>query len=301
MMWKNEHIQWEPEDFCGIDEVSIPSEVLWKPDITIEEIIEKDKATPSPHLTILSDGRVFVKNDQVLVTMCRMQVFKFPFDIQTCTLTFKSVVYSGKQIKLITNNQANSGFSWYSMAMRTKFEWLLISMTVHAEPATSFDFTQDQVIFIISMKRRSALGIINFLLPILLFFSLDLASFLISDSGGEKLSFKVTMLLAVTVMQLVLNEILPSSSERIPLIVVFCIGIFTLMMLSLLETILVMYLTDKDSASQDSKTDQSQSDGWKIHFHIHLNLNKWTSCLCDLSADETPTELLKVGNCTLKV
>lgn len=45
-----------------------------------------------------------------------------------------------------------------------------------------------------------------------------MASFLISDNGGEKLSFKVTVLLAVTVMQLILNEILPSSSNRIPLI-----------------------------------------------------------------------------------
>ena len=68
------------------------------------------------------------------------------------------------------------------------------------------------------MKRRSILYIVNFLLPVLFFLGLDLASFLISDSGGEKLSFKVTVLLAVTVLQLILNEILPASSNRIPLI-----------------------------------------------------------------------------------
>ena len=68
------------------------------------------------------------------------------------------------------------------------------------------------------MRRRSVLYIANFLVPIMFFFCLDLASFLISDSGGEKLGFKVTVLLAVTVMQLLLNEILPSSSDRVPLI-----------------------------------------------------------------------------------
>ncbi len=41
---------------------------------------------------------------------------------------------------------------------------------------------------------------------------------MIPDSGGEKLSFQVTVLLAITVLQLILNEILPSSSDRIPLI-----------------------------------------------------------------------------------
>jgi len=68
------------------------------------------------------------------------------------------------------------------------------------------------------MKRRSLLYIVNFLVPVLLLFGLDLASFLISDSGGEKLSFEVTLLLAVTVMQLILNDILPCSSDSIPLI-----------------------------------------------------------------------------------
>lgn len=70
----------------------------------------------------------------------------------------------------------------------------------------------------ITMKRRPLLYIVNFLLPVLFFLCLDLASFLISDSGGEKLSFKVTVLLAVTVLQLILNEILPATSSRIPLI-----------------------------------------------------------------------------------
>lgn len=68
------------------------------------------------------------------------------------------------------------------------------------------------------MKRRPLLYIVNFLLPVLFFLCLDMASFFISDNGGEKLSFKVTVLLAVTVMQLILNEILPASSNRIPLI-----------------------------------------------------------------------------------
>ncbi|XP_035853634.1 5-hydroxytryptamine receptor 3A-like isoform X1 [Sander lucioperca] len=154
------------------------------------------------------------------------------------------------------------------------------------------------------MRRRSILYIANFLVPIMFFFCLDLASFLISDSGGEKLSFKVTVLLAVTVMQLLLNEILPSSSDRIPLIAVYCIGMFGLMMLSLLETILVMYLMEKDAASQDNEADKDQSlsedcnKQGKVSFHNHDGeMKKWThcACVCDVSADEPPSELLSLA------
>lgn len=45
------------------------------------------------------------------------------------------------------------------------------------------------------------------------------------------------------------NNILSAS------IVIYCIGIFALMKISLLETILVKYLLEKDSASQDSDPD----------------------------------------------
>ncbi|XP_047465704.1 5-hydroxytryptamine receptor 3A-like [Mugil cephalus] len=300
--WKNDFINWNPSNFCGIKTVTLPTEVLWKPDLTIEEMTEKDKAPPSPLLTIKYSGIVHVQNDQVLVSTCRMQVYKFPFDVQSCTLSFKSVVHSVTELRLVHNLSSSETTKWSRELMRTQYEWLFINMTVTNKTVASFGFVQDVIIFTISMKRRSILYIINFLLPVLFFLCLDLASFLISDSGGEKLSFKVTVLLAVTVMQLLLNEILPSSSDKIPLIAVYCIGIFALMMLSLLETILVMYLMERDS-SQENETHREQSlrgDGGnrrgKVNFHNFLpEMKKWIQCACisDVSTDETPADLLK--------
>ncbi|KAM4524027.1 5-hydroxytryptamine receptor 3A-like [Odontesthes bonariensis] len=261
LIWQNDYIHWNPSDFCGIERVTLPTEILWKPDLTIEEMTERDKAPPSPHLTIDNDGKVYVQNDQVLVSTCRMQVYKFPFDVQSCTLSFKSVIHSANEIKLFHNLNSSVTAEWSRELMRTQYEWLFVDMTVTNKTVVPFGDEQDTIIYTISMKRRSVLYIVNFLVPVLFFLCLDLTSFLISDRGGEKLSFKVTVLLAVTVMQLILNEILPSSSDKVPLIAVYCIGIFALMMLSLLETILVMYLMEKDSASQEDATDINQSVG----------------------------------------
>lgn len=36
--WQNQYIRWNPDDFCGIKTVSLPTDVLWKPDLTIEEM-----------------------------------------------------------------------------------------------------------------------------------------------------------------------------------------------------------------------------------------------------------------------
>ena len=56
---------------------------------------EKDKAPPSPYLTINNKGDVEVQNDQVLVSTCRMHIYQFPFDTQSCNLSFKSVIHAG--------------------------------------------------------------------------------------------------------------------------------------------------------------------------------------------------------------
>ncbi|KAK2820595.1 hypothetical protein Q5P01_023554 [Channa striata] len=301
--WHNDFISWDPNQFCGIDNVSVPTEILWKPDLTIEEMTEKDKAPPSPYLTISDKGDVEVQNDQVLVSTCRMHTYNFPFDIQSCNLSFKSVIHTAKDLRLQPSDNSSEATEWSREVMRTQYEWLFINMTVTANNASD-PLGQDIVVYTITMKRRSVLYIANFLLPVLFFLCLDLASFLISDRGGEKLSFKVTVLLAVTVLQLILNEILPSSSNKIPLIAVYCIGIFALMMLSLFETIFVMYLMEKDSESESTETagDQSLSESCdkqgKANFYsCHRELQKWiqSACVCDVSADETPSELLPVA------
>ncbi|XP_029312564.1 5-hydroxytryptamine receptor 3A-like [Cottoperca gobio] len=317
MRWHNEYISWDPNQFCGIDNVSLPAEVLWKPDITIEEMTEKDKAPLSPYLTINDKGDVEVQNDQVLVSTCRMHIYNFPFDIQNCNLSFKSVIHTAKDIRLQPSDNSSEATEWSREVMRTQYEWLFLNMTVTANNASNL-LSQDIIIYTvlfqahqlsdsniisqITMKRRSLLYIVNFLVPVLFFLCLDLASFLISDSGGEKLSFKVTVLLAVTVLQLILNEILPSSSNRIPLIAVYCIGIFALMLLSLLETIFVMHLMEKDSkASQDNKADKGRREDCnkkgKANFNnCHREEQEWTQCACiyDVSTCETPSELLPV-------
>ncbi|XP_037611675.1 5-hydroxytryptamine receptor 3A-like isoform X4 [Sebastes umbrosus] len=251
--WQGDDISWNPDDFCGIQRIYLPTKLWWKPDVTIEEMIEKDKADQSPYLMVNSSGCVILRKNMVVVSTCRMQIDKFPFDIQSCTLTFKSVIYSDEDIELVPSGDISWNLEWSRKMMRTQSEWLFHDLTMDNKTVNNFGFNQSMLVYTITMKRRSALYIANFLLPVLFFFCLDLASFLISDSSGEKLSFKVTVLLAVTVMQLILNEILPSSSDRIPLIAAYCIGIFSLMMLSLLETILVMHLMEKDSASQDNK------------------------------------------------
>ncbi|KAJ4923726.1 hypothetical protein JOQ06_014005 [Pogonophryne albipinna] len=295
--WEDPHIYWNPQNFDGLDKMTVPADLLWKPDLMIAEMIEKNKDVPNPFITIHSNGFIEHVRDLMVVSSCKMQVYAFPFDTQSCNLSLKSIIYPEEELKFEVYTNSSLVTEWTHRIMES--EWFLIDMTVQQQSIPRFHQNQSVVIHTITMKRRSLLYIVNFLVPVLLLFGLDLASFVISDSGGEKLSFEVTLLLAVTVMQLILNDILPCSSDKIPLIAVYCIGIFGLMMVSLLETILVMYLIEKDSASKERKADKNRSlseDCGDEQGNYDGDVKKWTHCACVCNvSDEPPSELLSVA------
>ncbi|KAF3853811.1 hypothetical protein F7725_014499 [Dissostichus mawsoni] len=59
---------------------------------------EKDKTLPSFQLMVENNGTVMLRNDMVLVSTCRMHIYQFPFDVQSCTLSFKSVTHLGEPV-----------------------------------------------------------------------------------------------------------------------------------------------------------------------------------------------------------
>uniref|UniRef100_A0AAV2LHC7 Uncharacterized protein n=1 Tax=Knipowitschia caucasica TaxID=637954 RepID=A0AAV2LHC7_KNICA len=277
LSWENEHLKWNLSSFCNKDRITVPSELLWKPDLRILEMVEKDKTPPSPFLVLKSTGHVMMNQDQVIVSSCRMHVYKFPFDMQSCNLSIKSFVHSSSE--LVLENTASEDLMKDSIRsqMQNEYEWLFEDIKFENTSSNGMNEPQSVLVYMVTVRRRSALYVVNFILPILFFLFLDFASFLMSDTGGDKLGFKITILLAVTVLQLLLNDILPSSSNRIPLIAIFCLGVFWLMKLSLLETIVVMYLLEQDKKSQRNQQTEDT--------HV-LKKNRCVSCLCEEHAEE---------------
>ncbi|XP_049420146.1 neuronal acetylcholine receptor subunit alpha-9-I-like [Epinephelus fuscoguttatus] len=47
MSWKDEYIRWDPQDFCGIEMMSISSELIWKPDLIVKEMSQGQQAKQS--------------------------------------------------------------------------------------------------------------------------------------------------------------------------------------------------------------------------------------------------------------
>ncbi|CAL8309372.1 unnamed protein product [Boreogadus saida] len=296
MSWNDERISWDPAQFCGISRVSVPKEFLWKPDIFIFEMTQRDEALPNPYLLMTHEGRVHLEDDLKVVITCKMDVHKFPFDTQSCNITITSVVHRVNELRLFPSSNSSRVTQFSRQLMQTQGEWEFLTLAV-TNNTLDMDGFWDQIVYTISMKRRPLLHVINFLLPVLFFLCLDLSSFLISDHRGDKLGFKVTVLLAISVLLLILNEILPSMSNRTPLIATYCIVIFAMMLLSLLETVLVTHLMEKDSRIMLEEAEQK----WTRDSDSCQNTCKEENCThdssnCNGSGGGTSRELLPVAD-----
>lgn len=70
----------------------------------------------------------------------------------------------------------------------------------------------------VTIRRKPLLYVVNLIVPLLYLLVLDVASFFIHASKGEKLSFKITVLLSISVLLLILQDMLPSTEEILPYI-----------------------------------------------------------------------------------
>ncbi|XP_073670161.1 5-hydroxytryptamine receptor 3A-like isoform X1 [Paramisgurnus dabryanus] len=239
-------IWWSFSDFCGIKSFAVPKDLFWIPDIVFAESIKTEfGANESPYLQLHSNG-VIVKLDMLsLTTVCKMDLYMFPFDTQICSLTLQSLVYEDHQL-IISQISSSEYLTLKSQeTFETEGEWELLYINNSETDLNSWWLSRSHMTFQIFIRRRPLLYIINLIFPVFCFLVLDLASYFINASEAEKLGFKVTLLLSISVLLLILNDKLPSTASKIPLIGMYCGGIFTLIGLSILETIFVNYLITK--------------------------------------------------------
>ncbi|XP_035853003.1 5-hydroxytryptamine receptor 3A-like isoform X2 [Sander lucioperca] len=243
MHWINEFLTWNSSDFCGINMLTIPRSMLWIPDMHIQEdTSDAGSIQESPFVSLSPSGMVLANTRQLLTSTCQMNLTLFPFDMQHCNITFSSMNSQANTITLGTvyNDTVLTQIS--EQIMVTQGEWQLIHMDIVS--MSFYKGVGNKLIYRVTLCRKPMLYVINLIVPLLYFLVLDLATFFISEARGEKLSFKVTVLLSISVLLLILKDMLPSTEDRLPMIARYCVTIFAMVGLSILETMLVSFLID---------------------------------------------------------
>ncbi|XP_018113358.1 5-hydroxytryptamine receptor 3A isoform X2 [Xenopus laevis] len=239
MMWENQLLSWNPEEFCGISRVSIPESTVWIPDIYISETIE-DNSLDVLFVHLYNNGTMQQTKTLNILTTCSLDLYKFPFDAQKCNLTFGLSTNPVNDVILASGFNADN-ITFLSKAAFTTGEWSLQNVQVFPRNVSKNGETWSKMIYQISIKRAPMMYVINLIIPACLLVLVDVASMFIPMEGGERLGFKVTVVLGFSVLLLILNDFLPNTDIP-PILGVFCMVCLVIMIVSIIDSIFIAYM-----------------------------------------------------------
>ncbi|XP_061681192.1 5-hydroxytryptamine receptor 3A-like [Syngnathoides biaculeatus] len=238
LTWRIDGLHWSERD-CGTKRVSVSRENLWIPDIHISEFMDEDNSPQNMHVFLYNTGLVFDSKSIRVVTSCQLDIYPFPFDVQNCSLTFRSYLHQDSEIKLIQGATSEETLEVSRKLIQTNGEWELVDIKVTPSVLKLNGGSYSEMKYYIVLKRQPMLYVVNLLIPSCFLITVDLFSFLLPPQSVDRASFKMTLILGYTVFLLIMNDLLPVSGQTTPLINVFFSISLALMVASLLETIFI--------------------------------------------------------------
>ncbi|XP_011613227.1 5-hydroxytryptamine receptor 3C-like isoform X3 [Takifugu rubripes] len=217
--WYIDGLSWDEKE-CGFTRVSLPRTIIWVPDIQIREFMEEDKSPKTPYVYLYSTGRVFDDKPMRVVSTCKLGIYAFPFDIQNCTLTFGSYLYSTDQLMLSASTTAAQILAESLHVSQTKTEWELVYIQVTPTNKEIGDMVYSYITYSLILKRRPVLYVVNLILPSIFLVLLDVFSFGLPPQTFDRSAFKMTLILGYTVFLLLMNDLLPVTGNDVPILTV---------------------------------------------------------------------------------
>ncbi|CAN7941865.1 unnamed protein product, partial [Ixodes hexagonus] len=98
--WYDLALEWDPDDYGGLESISVfPSEV-WFPDIDIVNTSPDDYTSQPVTAYLGHDGEFWLCHPVTVRVPCTMDLTDYPFDSQVCQLRFASLTYGDEEVKL---------------------------------------------------------------------------------------------------------------------------------------------------------------------------------------------------------
>ncbi|XP_038606144.1 neuronal acetylcholine receptor subunit alpha-7 isoform X2 [Tachyglossus aculeatus] len=236
MSWTDYYLQWNVSEYPGVRSVRFPDGQIWKPDILLyNSADERFDATFHTNVLVNSSGHCQYLPPGIFKSSCYIDVRWFPFDVQQCKLKFGSWTYGGWSLDLQMQEADVSGYI-------SNGEWDLVGVP-GKRSERFYDCCKEpypDVTFTVTMRRRTLYYGLNLLIPCVLISALALLVFLLPADSGEKISLGITVLLSLTVFMLLVAEIMPATSDSVPLIAQYFASTMIIVGLSVVVTVIVL-------------------------------------------------------------
>jgi len=238
LKWKSELLVWNASQYDGVTSIVVDKMYPWKPDIVLYNNAENGK-----HMGSITEflTRIEVRHDglntwyipAILKSSCGTDVTYFPFDTQLCTLKFGSWTYLSHEINL-TKLRPTMDLSAY---LKSSSFHLRSANAVRNEkyyPCCEHPFVD--ITYELVLDRQPGFHFYNVILPSLIITAFAVMNFLLPDLIGERVGLMFDCFLAITFTSMMVKDMMPVSSDTVPVITKFMLMCMGLIYLSLLTS-----------------------------------------------------------------
>ncbi|CAF93805.1 unnamed protein product [Tetraodon nigroviridis] len=251
--WTDYRLSWNLSAFDGISMLRLPSNMVWLPEIVLENNNDAQfKVAYYSNVLVSSDGLCYWLPPAIFRSSCSISVKYFPFDWQNCTLKFTSLTYNAKEIRMLLKEDALNGTAY-------TVEWIVIdpaSFTENGEweiihrPAKRNTYKHipmesnkhQDITFYLVIRRKPLFYVVNIIIPCVLISFLALLVYYLPADSGEKMTLSISVLLAQSVFLLLISQRLPETSMSVPLIVKYLMFIMVGVTVVVLNCVVVLNL-----------------------------------------------------------
>lgn len=266
MYWTDVYLRWNASEFNGTTEIIVPAKSIWKPDLLVYNnanmnIEDNELET---NAVIKSNGRVSVYRAMVTQITCLLRMESFPFDQQICFIMLSSWSYDGSGIMLDTivpvdvdNGQTElSKVSTLTHYMPSA-EWYLNDFKVqrNLKYYECCPYAFPDLTYYFSIRRNPIYYLFTQLVPSTFITVVTMiGSFTPHSSTGEneeKITLGITALLSLAIILMMVADKLPATSNDLPLLGKFYVGLIFIMFLATCCTTIVLSVQMRGNVKEE--------------------------------------------------
>ncbi|XP_076116896.1 neuronal acetylcholine receptor subunit alpha-7-like [Mytilus galloprovincialis] len=237
--WVDSRMSWNPSDYNYTNTMLFSQNVVWKPTLLSINPFSKIDQLGKDFMTVryYPNGFAYWSPGEVLSSSCSVDVTYFPFDQQTCIITLMSWGTWPNEI-LLQSPLTNFKMGFYS----EHGTWQISSTSAVDSTSTGMSVIDLSV----TMERRPAFFVVNIVLPVMFLMALNCCVFILPPESGERVSYSITVLLAIAVFMTLTGDNLPKTSEPMSLLSYFLMSDLVFSAVICLITMLGLRLHYKD-------------------------------------------------------
>ncbi|XP_069120782.1 neuronal acetylcholine receptor subunit alpha-3-like [Argopecten irradians] len=274
--WDDSRLTWTPASFTNVDHIYALDKEIWKPELFIDNSVDDVSILQDDNLLfrVSYTGKVDWEMPQIFVTSCTIDTTYYPFDTQECAIDVTSWAYTQEEL-ILTHlrdkvNIEDLGENGEWTFTNSRIETSSIQETTVNGVVETFSLLK----FVIVLTRRYDFYMTNVVLPVLLTSFLIVLVFVLPVDSGEKVSYALTVLLALAVLLTLIADSMPNTSLNVSILSTYLA--FTLIMgvLAVGFSVIVLRIHHKDPAEPVPPSLQS------LTTNVFIKVGCWKGCCC---------------------